>query len=215
MRWWWLACGLVACKGDSGVEAEADTDTDADTDSDTDTDTDADADTDTDFVAFAMSSPDLESSQGHPRADECDFWLPDVYMCDGSNPQIDWEGVPAGATHLVLVFDDPDAGNYPHWAIWDIPATETGLAAAISGDLIANTPPGGASEAENGFGWVGYLGSCPGSVHKYRWRLWAVDTTMPSPPTGSAQSQFQQVVTFAQENRVADPARMCHLRGPQ
>jgi len=198
--WWIMLVG--ACKGEP---------TQVDSDGDSDTDTDSD----TDPVVFSIRSPDLVSSVGFPDEDQCDFWLPTEYMCSGSNPQIDWEGVPAGATHLVLVFDDPDAGNFPHWAIWDIPATETGLAAAISGELIPNTPPGGASEATNGFQYDGYLGSCPGSVHKYRWRLWAVDQTMPQAPTGSPSGQFAQVVSFAQDNRVGDVARMCHLRGPE
>ena len=212
MRSWIVAMGLLGCTDGGETPTEADTDTDAD--ADTDTDADTDADTDTDVVPFSMSSPDLVSSQGFPMEDQCDFWLPDEFMCSGSNPEIRWEGVPAGATHLVLVFDDPDAGDFPHWAIWDIPASETGLAAAISGEQVPNTPPAGAGEALNGFGYDGYLGSCPGSVHKYRWRLWAVDRAVPQEPFGSAFNQFEQVVSFAQNNQVAPPAEMCHLRGP-
>ncbi len=195
---------LMACDGGTEPATESDTDTDADTDSDTDTD----------VVPFALSSPDLVSSAGMPMEDECDFWLPDEFMCSGSNPELVWEGIPAGATHLVLVFDDPDAGNFPHWAVWDIPVSESGLAAGISGENVSSDLPGNAGEATNGFSYEGYLGSCPGSVHKYRWRLWAVDATVPSEPTGTPTNQFDQVVAFAQNNRVGDVARLCHLRGP-
>ncbi len=52
--------------------------------------------------------------------------------CDGeaaSPPLVEWSGAPAGTRSFVLLCDDPDApaGTWHHWAVYDIPADQTGL----------------------------------------------------------------------------------------
>lgn len=164
-------------------------------------------------VDFRVWGPDHTDSTGDPLAAQCDWVLPPQFSCDGSNPEIRWEGLPAGTTHLVLIFDDPDAGDFPHWGIYDIPAAETGLAQGISGDQVVNMPPAGASELTNGFGWEGYLGSCPGSVHIYRWRLFALDQPAPNAPMGTPAQQFDTLGTWAAGNAL-DAAEFCHIYRP-
>lgn len=164
-------------------------------------------------VPFAFWSPDLVDSAGDPLAAQCPKVLPDLFSCDGPNPEIAWEGLPAGTTHLVLIFDDPDAGNFPHWGIYDIPASELGLAQGISGETAVGTPPAGVGELTNGFNYRGYLGSCPGSAHIYRWRLYAVDQTVPAAPTGSSWNQFDTLETWAENNKLAS-LEMCHIYRP-
>jgi Raf kinase inhibitor-like YbhB/YbcL family protein len=159
--------------------------------------------------SFAISLPAATSSAGHPNAAECDWQLSADYECAQPNPAIEWVDIPAEAAVLVLIFDDPDAGNFQHWAMVNIPATETGLAAAISGNSVTNTPPGDAYELENGVGWDGYLGSCPPAPHTYRWRLWAVSEPLPS-----ELSTFADVAAAAESVSI-DMAETCHVYGPR
>ncbi|MEQ1501603.1 MAG: YbhB/YbcL family Raf kinase inhibitor-like protein [Myxococcota bacterium] len=178
--------------GDADTDADSDTDTDTDADSDSDTDSDADTDPTGDTapttIPFAVSSPDFASSAGDPLAAQCPSVLPDPFSCDGPNPEIAWEGAPAGTVAYALIFDDPDANFFPHWAIFNIPATEAGLAQAISGGTVnPHVLPEGAIELRNGTNDVGYFGSCPPTAHIYRWRLWALDAEItPGAPTFGA-----------------------------
>jgi len=79
---------------------------------------------------------------------------------------------PPGTRSLALVCSDPDApaGTWHHWAIYDIAADATGLDAGYPADA-----PG---QAVNDFNRVGYGGPCPPKghgVHRYRFRLMALD----------------------------------------
>jgi Raf kinase inhibitor-like YbhB/YbcL family protein len=141
--------------------------------------------------------------------------LPSAFECYQSNPEIQWEGVPEGTVALALIFDDPTAGNFPHWAIYNIPATETGLAAAISGDAVSSDLPDGAGELENGFQFDGYLGSCPcgSSPNTYRWRLWALDAELDAPGSGSSASQFSSLAGEAEDASI-EMLEMSHQYGP-
>ena len=104
--------------------------------------------------------------------------LPQEYACCNGNPPLSWEGAPEGTLSFVLIHDDPDASFFDHWAIFNIPATESGLAAGVSGKGIEGQLPEGSTQLSNGFGFPGYLGSCPPVGHTYRWRLWALDKTL-------------------------------------
>ena len=161
---------------------------------------------------FAMSAPEFFDSAGHPLEAECDFILPNAYSCSGFNPEILWENAPDGTVAFALIFDDPDAGDYPHWAIYNIPGTETGLAEAISGGGATGTPPAGSVELRNGAFQPGYFGSCPSSAHVYRWRLWALDSEITETFTGSASQQYADLADAAQ-SRSLGRANLCHIFG--
>ena len=171
-----LVLFFLGCSGSDELVAEtdapADADTDADGDSDADSDTDADSDSDADTdIVFAVSSPDFATSAGHPQAAQCDWVLPDMFSCNGPTPEIAWTGAPAGTVAYALIFDDPDAGDFEHWAIYNVPVTESGLDRGVSGGAL----PPNAVELANQAGGGGYFGSCPPTTHIYRWRLWALD----------------------------------------
>jgi Raf kinase inhibitor-like YbhB/YbcL family protein len=117
-------------------------------------------------AAFVLQSPDL--SAGAPIARE-HVWNRDG--CEGGNlaPRLRWSGAPAGTKSYALVMFDPDApGGWYHWVVVDVPATAHGLDPA--------SPPAG-REGRNDFGTVGYGGPCPppGSPHRYRFTLYALD----------------------------------------
>ena len=91
---------------------------------------------------MSLGLPDMVSSAGHPLESSCDVQMPVEFECFQPNPTVTWADAPDGTVAYVLVFDDPDAGDYPHWAIVNIPAAEGGLDAGISGEAITNTPAG-------------------------------------------------------------------------
>ncbi|HEX9712800.1 MAG TPA: YbhB/YbcL family Raf kinase inhibitor-like protein [Actinomycetota bacterium] len=103
--------------------------------------------------------------------------IPVRYTCNDRNipPDIGWEGVPARATSLALVIDDPDApnGTFIHWTVWDIPVDAEGF--------TGSPPPlSGAKEGTNDAGSVGYSGPCPppGAPHRYVFTVHALDATL-------------------------------------
>jgi Raf kinase inhibitor-like YbhB/YbcL family protein len=104
--------------------------------------------------------------------------IPDRYSKDGENlsPPVEWDGAPADTLSYVLVVEDPDApkGTFRHWAAYDIPAGEHGLA-----EGAGSRDPGIAIRmAVNDFGNQHYDGPRPPSghgVHHYHFRLAALD----------------------------------------
>lgn len=161
---------------------------------------------------FSMSAPEFLDSTGHPLQGECDWVLPEAYSCSNVNPELLWENVPAGTVAFALIFDDPDAGDFPHWAIYNIPSSEVGLSEGISGDGAPDTPPGGSVELRNGTFQDGYFGSCPSSTHVYRWRLWALDSEITDTFSGSASQQYADLAAAAQ-SRSLGRTTLCHIFG--
>jgi len=98
--------------------------------------------------------------------------LPRAITCDGADrsPPLAWSGVPAGTMALVLVVDDPDARDFTHWTVLDLPAGATeSLPAGVS--PMSDT----VSQGRNDFGKVGWGGPCPPSgTHHYRFTLSAL-----------------------------------------
>jgi len=97
--------------------------------------------------------------------------IPREYTCDGANvsPPLAWTGVPTGATALVLLVDDPDARDFVHWIVLDLPAGD--------GDLVKGIAPSAATpqQGTNDFGKPGWGGPCPPSgTHHYRFTFTAI-----------------------------------------
>ena len=101
--------------------------------------------------------------------------IPADFTCDGAgtSPPLEWTGVPDGTAALALVVDDPDAGGFVHWVVYDIDLTVAGLAEG------ASTAPGAPAQGRNSFGQTGYGGPCPPSgTHHYVFRLLALDRAL-------------------------------------
>lgn len=97
--------------------------------------------------------------------------VPREYTCDGANvsPPLAWTGVPTGTVALVLLVDDPDAGNFVHWIVLDLPGADGSLPKGVNPS--AATP----QQGRNGFGNTGWGGPCPPSgTHHYRFTLTAL-----------------------------------------
>ena len=193
---------LVACS-DKGDDTNATADDSSSTD---------DSST---LPALTLYSPDFEPSAGDPLAAECDFLMPKAFSCGNGNPELRWEHAPSDTVSFALIMDDPDANDFAHWAIYNVPSTATGLAAGISGESVAKHElPEGALELENQAGSIGYFGSCPPAPHVYRWRLWALRESIDDAPEGStAKEQFAWLETEA-ESLAYDSAGTCHIYNP-
>ena len=97
--------------------------------------------------------------------------IPVANTCDGADqsPPLQWAGGPAAVSY-ALVVDDPDAGGFIHWVVYDVAPTTSALAAAVPLPSAGGPPQG-----RNGFGRTGYGGPCPPSgTHHYRFRLLAL-----------------------------------------
>jgi Raf kinase inhibitor-like YbhB/YbcL family protein len=115
-------------------------------------------------MPFALSSPAFDAGQP----------IPVEFTCMGENvsPPLVWRDAPEGAKSFVLVIEDPDApgGVFRHWGLYDIPASQTGLARGAT--------PRAAKTAINDFGRKAYDGPCPPpghGTHHYHFRLAALD----------------------------------------
>ena len=91
--------------------------------------------------------------------------IPAKYSCDGEDvaPPLEWQNVPADAKALALLMDDPDAGHYTHWVVFNMPPDATTV--------------NGGGLGENSFGDVGYGGPCPpkgDEAHRYVFAVYAL-----------------------------------------
>jgi phosphatidylethanolamine-binding protein (PEBP) family uncharacterized protein len=95
--------------------------------------------------------------------------IPRLYTCDGRDisPPLRWSGVPSGARRLSLVMRDPDApgGNFIHWRLSGIPATE--------------------HELPEGAGGSGYQGPCPPRGEKPHHYVITLSVTAGAKATGT------------------------------
>lgn len=102
--------------------------------------------------------------------------VPSRFTCDGDNisPPLAWSGVPAEARSLALICRDPDApaGDWYHWAVYDIPAGTMGFAEQRTARETAMR------QAINDFGKRGYGGPCPPpghGRHRYHFTVYALN----------------------------------------
>lgn len=109
--------------------------------------------------------------------------IPGEHSCDGANkaPPLAWSDVPQGTKSFALVVDDPDApsGTFRHWGAWNIPADSRTLEEGQASQF---------PEAVNDFGEQGYGGACPPKghgPHRYRFKLFALDTDRLDLPPGA------------------------------
>jgi Raf kinase inhibitor-like YbhB/YbcL family protein len=102
--------------------------------------------------------------------------IPRKFSCDGDNvsPPLNWEGAPDDTASLALIVDDPDAGGFVHWVLFNMTASQSGgLPEGFSSSPDA--PPQGT----NSGGKVGWYGPCPPSgTHHYKFTLLALDLSV-------------------------------------
>ena len=140
-------------------------------------------------MSFTLSSPAF----GHQGE------IPSKYTCDGEDisPPLAWSGVPKDAKSLALIVDDPDAPDprapkmvWVHWVLYNIPPDTDGLPEGVA---KAQLPPG-TLEGLNDWKRTGYGGPCPPiGRHRYFFKLYALDTTLPDLGTPT-KKQLEQAM---------------------
>lgn len=115
-------------------------------------------------MPFSLTSPAFGHGEPMPRR----------HAKEGENlsPALAWTDPPAGTRSFALVVEDPDApdGTFRHWAVFDIPPNQSGLAEAA--------PVAAFGRGVNDYGTDVYEGPNPPpghGVHHYHFRLAAVD----------------------------------------
>ena len=104
--------------------------------------------------------------------------IPTIYTCDGQDisPALRWRDAPEGTESVALICVDPDApgGSWVHWVIYDVPVSAGSLPEAVP---LTPVLAGGGRQGRNSWSRFGYGGPCPPSgVHRYVFRLFALDT---------------------------------------
>lgn len=135
--------------------------------------------------------------------------IPSIYTCNGKDisPPISWTDIPSDTRSIVLITDDPDApgGVFTHWVAFNIPYHVRILPENIPKHYSLTLWPFGDSSIKqqnaiyqgiNDFGKIGYGGPCPppGKVHRYFFKIYALDTKLPLPP-GSSKTDVEKVMT--------------------
>lgn len=108
------------------------------------------------------------------------------YDAENMNPPLGIANIPKAAETLALVVDDPDAVEpagkvWDHWIVWNVPTDLT--------TIPEGWDPDDATEGTNDFGEVGYGGpSPPDTEHRYRFKLFALDTDLGLPTETDADA---------------------------
>jgi Raf kinase inhibitor-like YbhB/YbcL family protein len=119
--------------------------------------------------------------------------IPADYTADGRDvsPPLAWSGAPPETASLALVCEDPDAprGTWIHWVLYDLPPATSELAEAVP---AIEKPPAGGVQGTNDFRRLGYGGPAPPSgIHRYFFRLYALDSRLGLPPGATRQRLSQ------------------------
>jgi Raf kinase inhibitor-like YbhB/YbcL family protein len=111
--------------------------------------------------------------------------IPSYYTSDGDevSPELSWKDAPKETKSFVLIMHDPDAprtGGFTHWVVYNIPSETSRIEENVSDD---EQIPGVGTQGKNDGGNIGYVGPAPPSgVHRYFFRLFALDTKLDLPP---------------------------------
>jgi Raf kinase inhibitor-like YbhB/YbcL family protein len=120
--------------------------------------------------------------------------IPAKYGCaNGQNanisPAIEWSGAPQGTATIALIMHDPDVAiggdDVLHWAIFNIPATATGLPEGVPAKATLDD---GSNQLMNIGGSVGFFNPCPPppTTHHYLFEFYALDTKLEPAPASRA-----------------------------
>jgi phosphatidylethanolamine-binding protein (PEBP) family uncharacterized protein len=179
----------AACGDDGGSPGQVDASTDGST---VDAST-VDAAIDAPAAALRLTSPTIAEGGA----------IPTTHVCanrGGLNlsPALAFEGRPAGTLSWAVVLTDTSNGLV-HSAIHDIPSTLTGLPADVDKVYAPPDVAGAHQTASYQASVRGYNGPCPGTMHTYQFRLYAVGAAT-TPGTTMNTTKDQLVTILAANN---------------
>jgi len=155
-------------------------------------------------IALAASASSL-AAQGNPPAQRpapmvltIPAWpdgqqIPVKFTQAGEHisPELRWSNVPAGAQSFVVNMLDPDVAvqrgteTQPHWIVWNIPATATGLPEGMKPG--AEQADGTRQISASGPQYRGPGAAANGPLHHYTFEVYALDTKIDVAPSPGAQ----------------------------
>lgn len=114
------------------------------------------------------------------------------------SPPLAWTAGPPGTMSYAVTLNHLAADNSAHWALWDIPATTTSLAANVDHVAMPPLPSAAKQGTQNldGFTGIGYLGPCPqavGARQMYRFTVWALKVATLAGVTSSSTTAAAQI----------------------
>ena len=121
---------------------------------------------------------------------------------DQVSPEFKWANVPAGTRSFVFNMLDPDVAiqrgteAQPHWIVWNIPATATGLPEGVKPGV--DLPDGSHQISASGPQYRGPGAAATGPLHHYTFEVYALDT-----PLDVSPSTATPPVTAALETRAS------------
>lgn len=117
------------------------------------------------------------------------------------SPEMKWTNVPAGTQSFVVNMLDPDVSvnrtteTQPHWIVWNIPATATGLPENVKHG--AEQPDGMRQISASGPQYRGPGAAANGPLHHYTFEVYALDTKIDVSPSSGATPVVAAVDTRA------------------
>ena len=109
---------------------------------------------------------------------------------EGTSPEIKWMNAPAGTQYFVLHMHDMDLArnrttdDQPHWVVWNIPGTATGLPEGVAKG--SQRPDGSYQISATGPMYRGPGAAATGPLHHYVFELFALDAKVDVQPTADA-----------------------------
>jgi Raf kinase inhibitor-like YbhB/YbcL family protein len=138
---------------------------------------------------------------------------------EGTSPAITWSNAPAGTQSFFLHMHDLDLArnrttdDQPHWVLWNIPATATGLPEGVP---KGNPRPDGSLQVSaTGPMYRGPGAPATGPMHHYVFELFALDTKLDVQPTADAFATRANVLKAIQGHILAKAVYGGLFRRPQ
>ena len=138
---------------------------------------------------------------------------------EGTSPAITWSNAPAGTQSFFLHMHDLDLArnrttdDQPHWVLWNIPATATGLPEGVP---KGNPRPDGSLQVSaTGPMYRGPGAPATGTMHHYVFELFALDAKLDVQPTADAFETRANVLKAIQGHILAKAVYGGLFRRPQ
>jgi len=143
--------------------------------------------------------------------------IPPAYTQAGgeTSPPLAWSSAPEGTTSFVLLVHDPDAAvgsgtdDTLHWLVWNMPATQTMLAANASRTASLGNDARQISATSPFYRGPG--AAADGPAHHYTFELYALDTTIDVPAVGMSPAQTRSAIVSAMAGHVRGKAVLVGL----
>ena len=144
---------------------------------------------------------------------------PGVAVGEGVSPAMNWANVPAGTQSFVTNMHDMDLArnktteDQPHWVVWNLPATLTGLPEGVPKG--SQLPDGSYQISATGPMYRGPGAGANGPYHHYMVELYALDTKLDVKPTNDAFETRAAVIKAIQGHILAKAVYGGLFRRPQ